>query len=90
MARNSTNQTDSETQTAGSTAKTISLTADHVYMPVDPMSPGWETAQETARYDRKVMDEDAGKLRVAKYAVHPDLADFLIGRDQAMEVPADR
>lgn len=63
--------------------KTISLMGDHVHMPTDLLTPGWETAQETARYDRR----SDGK--VAKYTVHEELADFLIGRDQAMEVVPD-
>lgn len=63
--------------------KTISLTGDHVHMPVDLLTPGWETSADTTKYNRRV----DGK--VAKYTVHEELADFLIGRDQALEVMPD-
>jgi hypothetical protein len=63
--------------------KTVSLMIDHVYMPEDLLRPDWSTAEETAKYKAKV----DGKR--AKYEVHAELADFLIGRDQAMEVPPD-
>lgn len=63
--------------------KTISLMGDHVHMPTDLLTPGWETAQETARYDRR------SDGIVAKYTVHEELADFLISRDQALEVMPD-
>ena len=63
-------------------AKTISLLVDHVFMPIDLGAPKWETSEGTQRYPAK--DEDGKRV---KYDVHPDLADFLIGRDQAVEVP---
>lgn len=65
------------------TTRTISLTGDHVHMPADLATAAWAECSETARYDRKVDG------RVAKYTVHADLADFLIGRDQAVEVMPD-
>jgi hypothetical protein len=61
--------------------KTISLTGDHVFMPVALLDGGWETAEKTKQYDAKV----DGKRQ--KYVVNAGLADFLIDRDQAMEVP---
>jgi len=61
---------------------TISLTVDHVHMPVDLLDPGWASATETTRYPGK---EDGRRL---KYEVHAELAEFLIRRDQAIEVPA--
>lgn len=67
--------------------RTISLTVDHVHMPSDPRAPDWESAPDTARYPAKV--EQDGKLVRARYEVHAALADFLIGRDQAIEVPAE-
>lgn len=63
--------------------RTISLTVDHVHLPADPRAPGWESATDTARYPARV----DGKR--ARYEVHAALADFLVGRDQAIEVPAD-
>jgi hypothetical protein len=63
--------------------KTVSLMVDHVFLPEDLLRPDWSTAEETAKYTGKV----DGKR--AKYRVHAELADFLIGRDQAMEVPPD-
>ena len=65
--------------------RTISLTVDHVHMPVDLLSSDWESTTDTARYPAKI--EQDGKLVRAKYEVHAALADFLIGRDQAIEVP---
>lgn len=67
------------------TTKTISLLVDHVYMPTNLLSGDWEIASDTARYEAKA---EGSKTRF-KYAVHPGLADFLIERDQAVEVPAD-
>ena len=61
---------------------TISLTVDHVHMPTDLLDPDWASAAETTRYPGK---EDGRRL---KYEVHAGLAEFLIGRDQAIEVPA--
>ena len=61
---------------------TISLTVDHVHMPTDLLDPDWASATETKRYPGK---EDGRRL---KYEVHAGLAEFLIGRDQAIEVPA--
>ena len=61
---------------------TISLTVDHVHMPADLLDSGWASATETKRYPGK---EDGRRL---KYEVHAGLAAFLIGRDQAIEVPA--
>ena len=61
---------------------TISLTVDHVHMPTDLLDPAWASTTETARYAGK---EDGRRL---KYEVHAELAEFLIGRDQAIEVPA--
>lgn len=63
--------------------KTISLTVDHVFMPVDLLRSDWETSEENAKFNGKV----DGKR--AKYEVHADMADLLISRDQAIEVPAD-
>jgi hypothetical protein len=63
--------------------KTISLLVPHVYMPEDPKHPGWASSTETKKYDAE--DEDSR----AKYEVHTDLADFLIKRRQALEVPPD-
>jgi hypothetical protein len=63
--------------------KTVSLTVDHVFMPEDLLRPDWETSQENAKYTGKV---DGKRV---KYRVHADLADRLISRDQAMEVPPD-
>lgn len=68
--------------------KTISLTGDHVHMPADLLTPDWENCADTARYDRKI--EADGKTKVAKYTVHAELADFLIGRDQAIETVPDQ
>ena len=65
--------------------RTISLTVDHVHMPIDLLAPDWESTADTARYPAKI--EQDGKLVRAKYEVHAALADFLIGRDQAIEVP---
>jgi hypothetical protein len=70
--------------------KTISLHVDHVHMPSDLLSPKWETAQDTARYERKLPHPDTGDLVLVKYEVHADMADFLIERDQAVEVPSDK
>jgi hypothetical protein len=61
---------------------TISLTVDHVHMPIDLLDSDWVSATETKRYPGK---EDGRRL---KYEVHAGLAEFLIGRDQAIEVPA--
>lgn len=70
--------------------KTISLTGDHVFMPTDLLTSGWEKASDTQRYPGKIESDDPeGKPARAKYEVHAELADFLIGRDQAIEVPAD-
>lgn len=66
--------------------KTISLTVDHVHMPSDLTTPEWETAVDTAKFEAKPARLEGKR---AKYTVHAELADFLIGRDQAMEVPAD-
>lgn len=63
--------------------KTISLLVPHVYMPEDLKHPGWASSTETKKYDAEVHD-----YRV-KYEVHPDLADFLVKRKQAIEVPPD-
>jgi len=63
--------------------KTVSLLVDHVYMPEDLKHPGWATATETQKYLSEVQD-----YRM-KYEVHTDLADFLIKRKQAIEVPTD-
>ncbi len=62
--------------------RTISLTIDHVHMPVDLLDPDWASTTETMRYPGK----EGGRRR--KYEVHAAMADFLIGRDQAIEVPA--
>jgi hypothetical protein len=64
--------------------RTICLTVDHVHLPADPLAPDWQTATDTARYSAKV---DGKRVR---YEVHAALADFLIDRDQAIEVPAER
>ena len=61
---------------------TISLTVDHVHLPVDLLDPAWASTTETARYAGK---EDGRRL---KHEVHAGLAEFLIGRDKAIEVPA--
>jgi hypothetical protein len=63
-------------------AKTISLTGDHVWMPEDLMRQDFATAEETKKYVAK----DADGKRV-KYRVYAGLADLLVSRDQAMEVP---
>jgi hypothetical protein len=68
--------------------KTISLTGDHVHMPVDLLTPDWENCANTQRYEGKVPDEATGKMVRAKYEVHGELADFLVDRDQAMVVEA--
>jgi len=60
--------------------KTISLTIDHVFMPEDLLSNDPEA--RTRRYPAKDGD---GKR--AKYRVNDALADLLISKDQAMEVP---
>jgi hypothetical protein len=67
------------------TTKTISLLVDHVYMPTDLLSGDWEIASDTARYEAKA----AGSKARFKYVVHPGLADYLVGRDQALEVPTE-
>lgn len=62
-------------------SKTISLTTiDHVFMPEDLQSNDPEA--RTRRYPAKDGD---GKR--AKYRVNEALADLLISKDQAMEVP---
>ena len=61
--------------------RTISLTIDHVHMPVDLLDPDWASTTETRRYPGKA---DGRRL---KYEVHAGMADFLIARDQAIEVP---
>lgn len=63
--------------------KTISLLVDHVFMPEDLKHPGWASSEETKKYPCEVHD-----YRV-KYEVHPELADFLIKRKQAIEVPPE-
>lgn len=63
--------------------KTISLLVPHVFMPEDLKDPDWKTSTETKKYDAEVHD-----YRV-KYDVHSGLADFLIQRRQAIEVPPD-
>lgn len=68
--------------------KTISLTGDHVHMPADLLTPGWENCADTKRYRAKGEDAKNNWVRF-KYEVHADLADFLIERDQAMEVMPD-
>ncbi len=60
---------------------TISLVVEHVFMPQDPSQPDWETSSDTIRY---VAKDDEGKR--ARYEVHPSLAEFLVGRDQAIVV----
>ena len=69
--------------------KFISLTGDHVFMPADPTTPSWKDSVETKAYPGKVYDEATERHVRPKYEVHAELANFLIGRDQAMEVPAD-
>lgn len=64
--------------------KTISLLVDHVYLPEDPTHPGWRTSTETMKYLAEVH-----AYRV-KYEVHRELADFLVKRKQAIEVPPDK
>jgi hypothetical protein len=68
--------------------KTISLTGDHVHMPADLLTPDWKNCADTQRYEGKVYDEEKGKEVRAKYEVHVELADFLVDRDQALEVGA--
>lgn len=63
--------------------KTISLLVPHVFMPEDLKTSDWATSTETKKYDAEVQD-----YRV-KYEVHPGLADFLVKRKQALEVPPD-
>jgi hypothetical protein len=60
--------------------KTVTLVVDHVHLPLDLTTSDWRTAQETKRYDAKVDDKRA------KYEVHPELADFLVSRDQAISL----
>jgi hypothetical protein len=67
-------------------SKTISLTRDHVYMPSDLLTGRWQGCEETQRYPARVLQN--GQITRAKYEVHEGLADFLIGRDQAIEVPS--
>lgn len=63
--------------------KFISLLVPHVYMPEDPKRHDWRTSTETKKYDA---DGEDARL---KYEVHGELADFLINRRQAIEVPPD-
>ena len=60
--------------------KTICLVVDHVHMPADLTTPDWRNCSETKRYVAKV---DGSR---AKYEVHPELADFLVKRDQAISL----
>lgn len=60
---------------------TISLVAEHVFMPKDPTQEGWRTSDDTLRY---VAKDEEGKR--ARYEVHPSLAEFLVARDQAIVV----
>jgi hypothetical protein len=55
----------------------VMLLGDHVYLPIDPTQPGWETSDTTKRYD----GETDG--RRTKLDVHPTLAAFLQERKQA-------
>lgn len=64
-------------------SKFISLTVDHVHMPDDLLHPRWQNATNTQRYPGRVDG------RRVKYEVDADMADFLIGRDQAIEVAPD-
>lgn len=54
----------------------VMILCDHVYLPVDLLSPAWAQA-DTQRYDGEVND------RRHKITVHPSLADFLQKRKQA-------
>ena len=83
MARNADNNETPPVAEPVVTQKTISLTVDHVFMPVCLVRDDihWFEA-ETKRYSAK----DADGRRV-KYSVHAELADLLISKDQAMEVP---
>ena len=63
--------------------KTVSLLVDHVFMPEDLSRPDWSTSTENRKY--------AGRTdgRRVKYRVHAGLADLLIEKDLAVEVPED-
>lgn len=60
--------------------KTVTLVVEHVHLPIDLATPDWNGCEQTKRYPAKVN----GKR--AKYEVHPDLADFLVSRDQAISL----
>ena len=64
-------------------AKTVSLLIDHVFMPEDLLRPDWSTSTENRKYVGRV---DGKRV---KYRVHAGLADLLIEKDQAVEVPGD-
>lgn len=66
--------------------KTISLTGDHVHMPEDLLTAEWAGPHTvTKRYDAR----EKGQSKRTKFLVHGKMADFLIERDQAMEVMPD-
>lgn len=62
--------------------KKVMLVTDHVFLPIDLNNPDWASTSDTRRYDGKVIDEK-GELKRARLDMHPDLADFLVSRDQA-------
>lgn len=59
-------------------SKRIMLMGRNVFLPINRLDPNWSTTSQTEKVQS--VDENGKRTRVD---VHPALADFLVGRNQA-------